>query len=202
MEARQVTVRYADKTVLDRFSLTLPDGGLFYLMGPSGRGKTTLLRVMAGLLKPDGGTVELPGRPVMLFQEDRLFPGLPALAQVEAVLPREKRGEAERYLSLVELDEAAGELPEKLSGGMARRLALARALAVEGEVYLLDEPFAGVDLPRALRILERLKALPVPVLLVSHESDILARADSVIDLDGPPLHTVGQNGKGPLAKGG
>ena len=65
--------------------------------------------------------------------------------------------------------------------------ALARCLALPARLYLLDEPFAGVDLPRALRILERLKALPAPVLLVSHEPAILAAANRVIDLDGPPL---------------
>ena len=72
---------------------------------------------------------------------------------------------------------------------MGRRLALARCLALEAGLYLLDEPFAGVDLPRALRILERLRALPAPVLLVSHEPAVLAAADTVIELDGPPLRT-------------
>ena len=187
MKAEHLTLRYQDQTVLSDLTMALPDEGITLLAGPSGVGKTTLLRVFAGLLSPDKGTVTIPGRPVMLFQEDRLFPRCTVRKQVEAVLPGERREEALRWLELVELSEAADKLPGELSGGMARRAALARALAVEGEVWLLDEPFAGVDLPRALRILERLKDLPAPVVLVSHEESVLSHADHVIQLDGPPL---------------
>jgi ABC-type Mn2+/Zn2+ transport system ATPase subunit len=70
---------------------------------------------------------------------------------------------------------------------MGRRLALARCLALDAKLRLLDEPFAGVDLSRALRILERMRSLPAPVLLVSHEPAVLAAAGAVVELDGPPL---------------
>ena len=90
-------------------------------------------------------------------------------------------------LALAELEGEEKTRPAALSGGMGRRLALARCLALDARLYLLDEPFAGVDLPRALRILERLRKLPAPVLLVSHEPAVLSRADAVIPLDGPPL---------------
>ena len=73
---------------------------------------------------------------------------------------------------------------------MGRRLALARVLALGGELYLLDEPFAGVDAPRAERILKRIRALGVPVLLASHEAHILSLADRVVRLDGPPLRVI------------
>ncbi len=182
MKVTNLTVRYADKTVLDGLTLTLPDRGLTFLMGPSGRGKTTLLRVLAGLLTPDAGTVEVPGRPVMLFQEDRLFPGLTALGQVEAVLPRERRGEAPALLELVELSDAAHKKPGELSGGMARRVALARCLAVEGDVLLLDEPFAGVDLERAKRILTRLESLNKPTLLTGHSPELAALCAHTVEL--------------------
>ncbi len=182
MKVTDLTVRYADKTVLDELTLTLPDRGLTFLMGPSGRGKTTLLRVLAGLLTPDRGSVEVPGRPVMLFQEDRLFPTLDALGQVEAVLSKERRGEAPALLELVELSDAAHKRPGELSGGMARRVALARCLAVEGDLLLLDEPFAGVDLERAKRIMERLKALDKPILLTGHSPELAALCGRVVEL--------------------
>ena len=182
MRVENLTVRYGDKTVLDRIMLTIPEEGLTFLSGPSGVGKTTLLRVLAGLTAPQEGKVECPTPAVMLFQEDRLFPGLSALGQVEAVLPRERREEARKWLELVELTDAAHKVPEELSGGMARRAALARALAVEGKVWLLDEPFAGVDRERALRILERLKGLNRPMILTGHDPALAERCDRVIKL--------------------
>ena len=182
MRVENLTVRYGDRTVLDHIMLTVPEEGLTFLSGPSGVGKTTLLRVLAGLTAPQEGKVECPTPAVMLFQEDRLFPGLSALGQVEAVLPRERREEARKWLELVELTDAAHKVPEELSGGMARRAALARALAVEGKVWLLDEPFAGVDRERALRILERLKGLNRPMVITGHDPVLAEQCGRVIKL--------------------
>lgn len=184
VKAEHLTLRYQDQTVLSDLTMALPDEGITLLTGPSGVGKTTLLRVFAGLLSPDEGRVSVPGRPVMLFQEDRLFPRCTVRKQVEAVLPGERREEALRWLELVELSEAADKLPRELSGGMARRAALARALAVEGEVWLLDEPFAGVDPQRAERILKRLKELDRPILLTGHAPGLEMWCDRVVALPG------------------
>lgn len=184
VKAEHLTLRYQDQTVLSDLTMALPDEGITLLTGPSGVGKTTLLRVFAGLLSPDKGTVTVPGRPVMLFQEDRLFPRCTVRKQVEAVLPGERREEALRWLELVELSEAADKLPGELSGGMARRAALARALAVEGEVWLLDEPFAGVDPQRVERILKRLKELDRPILLTGHAPGLEMWCDRVVALPG------------------
>lgn len=189
MEVKDLHVSFGDKAVLSRFSLTLPDRGITALSGPSGCGKTTLLRVMAGLER-GGGTVSLPGRAALLFQEDRLLPWLTAEQNIAAVLPRPLRSEAGRFLALTELEEEGGAYPGELSGGMGRRLSLARALALGREVLLLDEPFTGVDLPRASRILDRIRALEVPVVLTSHEPGILALCDTVFSLDGPPLRLI------------
>ena len=182
MEVRDLTVRYGDRGVLEHYNLSLPNEGITFLSGPSGAGKTTLLRVLAGLIQPEEGSFILPGRPVLLFQEDRLFPRQRVLAQVEAVLPRERRGEAMSYLELVELSEDGDKLPGALSGGMARRCALARTLAVEGALYLLDEPFAGVDEARAARIIERLRQWGGPILMTGHSAMLAALCDRQVEL--------------------
>ena len=184
----KVTVTFGEKRVLDRFSLTLPETGITALSGPSSCGKTTLLRVLAGLQRRSAGVVTVPPRPTLLFQENRLLPWRTVEQHIADVLPRARRGEAGRWLALVELEEEARSYPGALSGGMGRRLALARALACGGGLYLLDEPFTGVDAARAARILERVRALGVPVLLSSHEAEIVALCDRVIPLAGPPLH--------------
>ena len=179
ISVKNITVRFAEKTVLDQFSLELPEEGITALSGPSGCGKTTLLRVLAGLQPVEGGTVTVPEPPVILFQENRLLPWRTVEQHVTDVLPRSRREEAGRWLAMVE--------PAALSGGMGRRLSLARALACGGGVLLLDEPFAGVDAPRMRRILERIRALGTPVVLSSHERETVALCDRVIELSGPPL---------------
>lgn len=189
---RDLSVSFGEKVVLDRFELELPDSGITVLSGPSGCGKTTLLRVMAGLLQPDSGCMEGidPEKTVFLFQENRLLPWRTVREQITDVLPRSRRKEADKWLAAVELDEEGNARPDQLSGGMQRRLALARALALSGTLYLLDEPFAGVDRERAVRILQRIRTLNVPVLLISHEEYVLDYADRVIRMDGPPLKIV------------
>ena len=187
-----LSVSFGEKQVLEHFTLELPDHGVTALSGPSGCGKTTLLRILAGLQRPDAGRVEgiEPQSAVLLFQENRLLPWRRVRAQITDVLPRQRRGEAEDWLALVELEGEGDSWPGQLSGGMQRRLSLARALALGGAWYLLDEPFAGVDPERAERILGRIRALGTPVLLASHEEHILALADRVVRLDGPPLRSV------------
>ena len=192
IQCRDLTVSFGDRAVLDRFSLDIPAAGVTALSGPSGCGKTTLLRVLAGLERPQSGAVvDLPPRQTaILFQDDRLLPWRTVGQHLTDVLPRERWGVVPALLAMVELEGEEKSFPSTLSGGMGRRLALARCLALEARLYLLDEPFAGVDLSRALRILDRLKARPAPVLLVSHEPAILAHADTVIQLDGPPLNVI------------
>ena len=182
-----ITVCFAEKTVLDGFSLAVPEQGITALSGPSGCGKTTLLRVLAGLQKPQAGTASLPGPVSLLFQEDRLLPWRTVGQHITDVLPKARRGEAGRWLELVELAGEQARYPAQLSGGMGRRLALARCLACGGSLLLLDEPFAGVDAQRAGRILARIRALGTPVLLTSHQEAVLSRCDRVVALEGPPL---------------
>ena len=190
MRVEGMTAAYGGVKVLDDFSLTWPDGGITLLSGPSGCGKTTFLRCLAGLQPYTARAVELPERPVILFQEDRLLPWRTAAQHITDVLPRERWGAAEGWLELVELSGEGAHYPKALSGGMKRRLALARVLACGGGLLLLDEPFTGVDGDRAERILGRIRDLGTPVLLSGHESALVALADAVLPLDGPPLRQV------------
>lgn len=189
ISCRDLCVSFGDKAVLERFSLQIPETGVTALRGPSGCGKTTLLRVLAGLERPRSGSIEgiTSRETALLFQDDRLLPWRTVEQHLTDVLPREQWGRTFELLTLAELEGEESSFPSALSGGMCRRLALARCLALPARIYLLDEPFAGVDPSRALRILERLRALPASVLLVSHEEAVLSRADRVIALDGPPL---------------
>ena len=192
IELRRATVRYGDKTVLEDFSFSLPDSGVTCLLGPSGCGKTTLARVLAGLTVPESGTLTgvSPGQTAFVFQEDRLLPWLTARENVAAVLPKARRGEADRFLAAFELSEATDLRPGELSGGMQRRVALARGFAYGGSLLILDEPFKGLDqdLVRRLYPLVRQAAATKPVLLITHQPQEAEALGTVLRLSGPPLH--------------
>ena len=186
---KQACVSFGDKKILEDFSVSIPSQGITALKGPSGCGKTTLLRILAGLQPLDSGTVEgpKPCETAFLFQENRLLPWRTVAQHITDVMPPERWNEVDSWLELVELTGEENRYPGELSGGMCRRLALARCLALGGKLYLLDEPFAGIDPERTVRILERLRHLNTPVIMVSHEEAVPALADHVIQMDGPPL---------------
>lgn len=195
IQVEHLSLSFGSREVLRDFSLAVPDRGVTALRGPSGCGKTTLLRCLAGLERPQGGRISgiTPRETAFLFQENRLLPWRTAEENIADVLPRERRGEAGRWLALAELSGEASARPAALSGGMARRLALVRALALASlgcSALLLDEPFTGVDGPRAARLMEAVRALEVPVLLSAHEGDTLALADQIFFFQGPPLKRV------------
>lgn len=189
IQLKHVCLSFGTRAVLEDFSLSLEGRGITALCGPSGCGKTTLLRLLAGLEQPQSGEIIglAPSQSSILFQENRLLPWRTVEQHLTDVLPQERRNEAEHWLELVELGGEGSLFPRTLSGGMGRRLALARCLALGGKLFLLDEPFTGVDPQRAGRILERIRTLALPVLLVSHQTSVLSLADTVITLDGPPL---------------
>ena len=185
-----LTLSYGEKRVLDDFSLTLPERGVTVLSGPSGCGKTTLLRCLAGLERPRSGEIQAPPphKTAILFQEDRLFPWRTVEQHLRDVLPQSRRTAAAEALAAVGLTDCQHQPARELSGGMRRRLALVRALALGGQLYLLDEPFTGVDPARIRRLMDVLRSLDVPVILSSHEDLVCSLADQVICLDGSPLH--------------
>jgi ABC-type nitrate/sulfonate/bicarbonate transport system ATPase subunit len=173
------------KVVFANFSLELPDSGVTALAGASGCGKTTLLRLLAGLEKPDSG--EICGQPApqdiaFMFQENRLLPGLTAVKQVQLVLPPGENALA--WLEKVGLGDDADRLPGELSGGMQRRVALARALAFseKKKLLLLDEPFVGIDPVRVRELMVHIRAVGVPVILTTHDSMVLGLADRVTEV--------------------
>lgn len=154
IEIKNISVSFEERLVLENFSYDFPKKGLVLITGPSGSGKTTLLNVILGLIKPDNGEINTFGlRLSAVFQEDRLVPSLTALENVELVSERE---EALKRLAQMKLDDSLELYPLELSGGMKRRVALARALSFPFDVLVLDEAFAGIDDPLAEGIIEEI----------------------------------------------
>ena len=144
-KVENLTVQYGGTAVLENFSAEFPDGGVTAVSGRSGCGKTTLLAVLLGLLRPDGGTVSGFRQPSAVFQEDRLLPFLSAEKNI-AVTAGCTAAEAGEALLSVGFDAAdRGKRAFELSGGMARRVAIVRAMLAPGDAVLLDEPFKGLD---------------------------------------------------------
>jgi NitT/TauT family transport system ATP-binding protein len=136
---------------LDRITLEVERGELVCLVGASGCGKTTLLNFLAGLDRPAAGTATVRGRTALMFQESALFPWMTVAGNVELALrlggidKRERRSRALELLETVRLGGQGHKRPHELSGGMRQRAALARALAQDAEILLMDEPFAALD---------------------------------------------------------
>ncbi len=179
----KITKSFESGTVLNLPFLEIPDTGVFAILGASGAGKTTLLRILGGLETADSGTVSgLDGKKIsVVFQEDRLLPNLTALQNV-AVVSNENK--AKSALSAVGLTADADKLPAQLSGGMARRVALARALAYGGDVFLLDEPFKGLDSKIKKQIADLFVKLSEKacVIIITHDGQEAALAARSVQL--------------------
>jgi sulfate transport system ATP-binding protein len=212
---RQLTKRYGDVVVLDDVSLEIADGSLTALLGPSGSGKTTLLRIIGGLEVPEDGTVRLGDRDVtrvppqergigFVFQHYAPFKHMTVWDNVAFGLTIRRRPKDEvrrkvgELLSLVQIAHLADRYPAQLSGGQRQRMALARALAIEPEVLLLDEPFGALDarVRKELRIwLRRLhdEAHVTTVFVTHDQEEAMDVADHIVVMDhgriqqeGPP----------------
>jgi len=159
VRASGISKSYGDTEALRNLSLDFPRGQLTSILGPSGCGKTTLLKIIAGLLSPNSGEVEVNGKPVtgpgpdraFVFQDFALLPWASVLRNVafglelRRVAKSEREGIAEKYIRDVGLTGFENSYPHELSGGMRQRVGLARALSVDAQVLLMDEPFSAVD---------------------------------------------------------
>ncbi|PSJ46706.1 phospholipid ABC transporter ATP-binding protein MlaF [Zobellella endophytica] len=205
VEIRDLCFSHGERTLYDGISLQIPRGKITAIMGPSGIGKTTLLRLIGGQIKPDSGDVLFDGESVpalgrsrlyrvrqrmgMLFQSGALFTGLSVFDNVAFPL-REHSGLPEALihtlvlmkLEAVGLRGAAALFPSELSGGMARRAALARAIALDPELIMYDEPFAGQD-PISMGVLVKLiaelnRAQQLTSIIVTHDvKEVMSIAD-------------------------
>ena len=183
------TVGGAAVPALDRVDLTIEPGEFVTLAGPSGCGKTTLLRLLAGFMPPSEGTVSIEGRAVrgpgedrgIVFQQPTLFPWLSVRRNVElgprlrGVPARERRAVADEFLRLVGLADFADHRPYELSGGMQQRCQIARVLANEPDLVLMDEPFGALDALTRERLQEELleiwRATGRTILFITHSVD-------------------------------
>jgi sulfate transport system ATP-binding protein len=213
IQVRDVDKRFGNFQALDGVSLDVPGGSLTALLGPSGSGKSTLLRVIAGLEPPDAGTVLLNGVDVtntppqsrgvgFVFQHYAAFRHMTVWDNVAFGLQVRHRPKAEirdrvaELLKLVQLEGYAGRYPAQLSGGQRQRMALARALAVQPAVMLLDEPFGALDARVRKELRDWLRRLHddvhVTTVLVTHDQEeAMEVADRVVVMDHGEVQQVG-----------
>ena len=205
LQCIQLSKQFGDVVALDSADLTVPTGRLLALLGPSGGGKTTLLRLVAGFETPDSGEIRIKGQPVasaatfvepedrhvgMVFQDYALFPHLNVADNVGFGLARGDQRRTSDMLALVGLAGVGKRMPYELSGGQQQRVALARALAPKPDIVLLDEPFSNLD--TALRAQVRtdvrtiLRDAGTTAVFVTHDQEeALSLADDVaVILDG------------------
>ncbi|MDO4567499.1 MAG: ATP-binding cassette domain-containing protein [Clostridia bacterium] len=191
----KVTVDYGNVKPIDGMSFELPERGVCVITGESGSGKSTLLRLLSGLLQPTAGSVRGLDeyKLAYVFQEDRLLGWLSVLENLTFVNPDEEGALA--WLRAMELDGFERAYPEELSGGMRRRVAIARAMHYGGSLLLLDEPFKGFDDELKLRIAERITGRFELTVIAAHSAQdvsMLAREGAVL--------TISVNGRREVAK--
>jgi ABC-type nitrate/sulfonate/bicarbonate transport system ATPase subunit len=185
-------------SVLENIDIEVEDGEMVCFLGPSGCGKSTLLRIIAGFDKQTSGSLYIDGREIsgpssdniFVFQHSGLLPWMTVWQNVELGLrhmenAEEKRGEVQEYVEMVELDGFEEHYPHQLSGGMQRRAELARALAVNPDILIMDEPFSGLDFLTHMKMREEVvnmhQFLGKTILVVTHDiDDALIMGDRVV----------------------
>ena len=173
IELKNLSKSFGEKQILKDLNWSVPEGRISVIMGPSGGGKTTLLRILLGLEHADSGTVSgLEGKRLSaVFQEDRLCENVSAVSNLRLVNPALSCKSAENMLEKLGLGDALRQPVRELSGGMKRRVAIARALCTEYDVLLADEPFKGLDEETKRRTMAFFSesAREKTVILVTHD---------------------------------
>ena len=188
--------RFGDHTVIEGLSYTFPDRGILALMGPSGLGKTTLLRLLAGLEQPSSGTLASDHKRVSVaFQEPRLISWLNSKDNITFVLSDDNDSSkiADNFLGKLELSAVSAARPDTLSGGMKQRLSLARALAFGGDLLLLDEPFTGLDAALKERIAPLIKeANPngLTIVITHDQTEAELLGATILHCEGAPMNAL------------
>ena len=188
----KVSFQYENTPILQNLSHTFAEGVTTAITGASGSGKTTLLHLLAGLYRPTSGKIcSTYSKVAISFQEPRLFPWMTALENVAAVC--KDRDKARSYLqALFAEDDIANKYPDELSGGMRMRISLARALAFEPDLLLLDEPFFGLDPETKQRTTEFLfsQMRQKTCILITHAEEDLAFCAEHLHLSGIPVSSL------------
>ena len=157
-----------DKPVLENVNIEFPDDGTYFISAPSGKGKTTFFNALAGLVKYSG-EVEITGKISYLFQEDRLLDWYSAEKNIK--LTAESTEKADYYIKAFGIDEFLSKKPRKMSGGMKRRCAIARCFAYGGDIFLLDEPFRGLDTDNIKIVAHETEKLNGLKIIITHSEE-------------------------------
>ena len=192
LKFENLTIRYGKQPVIDGLSHDFSEGCVTAIIGASGIGKTTLLNVLAGFIKPSQGALQTDHKaPSYIFQEPRLFPWMTALENVMVACKDSARADAMLSRLLPDPNDK-NKYPNELSGGMKQRVSIARALVYDFDLLLMDEPFKGLD-AETRRLVSNIvfeECRGKTVILVTHDQEDLPYCDHVLRLEGSPAHSL------------